>query len=205
VGSLHKSNIYVTPQLVATVKSLSFAANGNKTYAGCTKGIMPFATPWRSVEAMNKDTAEEEYFAKLMLKSPMDLKKHAMSAKVELPCNHLGLVRVLNNYTWLLEVLFGDKCDHLVHVRAIRDGLKDNETDLEPRITQTLCLHLMWRLHHDVRQFFGGCESWEDGEILPRSYLGLTVRQLVNDCLILPMMTCPVASFMGTDSGVAAS
>jgi hypothetical protein len=83
----------------------------------------------------------------------MDLKKHAMSAKVELPRDHLGLVRVLNNYTRLLEVLFGDKCDHLVHARAIRDGLKDNETDLEPRITQALCHHLMWRLHHDARQY----------------------------------------------------
>ncbi len=73
VGSPHKSNIYVTPQLVATVKSLSFAANGDNTYAGCTKGITPFATPWRSAEVMNEDTAEEEYFAKSMLKSPMDL------------------------------------------------------------------------------------------------------------------------------------
>jgi hypothetical protein len=61
-GSPHKSNIYVTPQLVATIKSLSFAANGDKTHAGCTKGITPFGTPWRSVEAMNEDTAEEGYF-----------------------------------------------------------------------------------------------------------------------------------------------
>ena len=63
MGSQYKSNIYVTPQLVATVKLLSFAANGDKTYAGCTKGIMPFATLWRFIEAMNKDTAQEEYFA----------------------------------------------------------------------------------------------------------------------------------------------
>ncbi len=42
VGSPHKSNIYVTPQLVATIKSMSFAANGDKTHAGCTKGITPF-------------------------------------------------------------------------------------------------------------------------------------------------------------------
>ncbi len=50
---------------------------------------------------------------------------------MELPRNHLGLVRVLNNYTRMLGVLFGDECDHLVHVRAIRDDLEDNETDLE--------------------------------------------------------------------------
>ncbi len=66
-------------------------------------------------------------------------------------------------------MLFGDDCDHLVHVRAIRDGLEDNETDLEVKITQTLCLHLMWRIHHDAQQFFVACKRWEDGEIRPRS------------------------------------
>ena len=200
VGSPHKSNIYVTPQLVTTIKSMSFAANGDKTHAGCTKGITPFGTPWRSVEAMNEDTAEEGYFANSTLKSPADLRKHATSAKVELPRDHLGLVRVLNNYTRLLEVLFGDECDHLAHVRAIRDGLEDNETDLESKITPSLGLHLLWRIHHDARQFFTACESWDDGEILPRSQLGLTVRHLADDCAIQLMLTCPVAAFMGADA-----
>jgi hypothetical protein len=118
VGSPHKSNMYVTPQLVATTKLLSFAANGDKTHAGCTKGITPFGTPWRSVKAMNEDTDEEGYFDQATLKSPADICKHATSAKVELPTTHLGLVCVLNNYTRLLEVLFGDDCDHLVHVWA---------------------------------------------------------------------------------------
>ncbi len=76
----------------------------------------------------------------------------------------MGLVRVLNNYTRLLEVLFGDECDHLVHVRAIRDGLEDNETDLEAKITQTLCLHLMWRIHHDARQFLGRVKDGKMGK-----------------------------------------
>jgi hypothetical protein len=157
-GSLHKSNIYMTPQLVATIKSLSFATNGDKTHTRRTKGITPFVTPWRLVEAMNEDMAKEGYFDQATLKSPADIRKHATSAKVELPRTHLGMVQVLNNYTWLLEVLFGDGCDHLVHVRAIRDGLEDNETDLEAKVTQTLCLHLMWKIHHDSRQFFMACK-----------------------------------------------
>jgi hypothetical protein len=204
VGSLHRSNIYVTPQLVATIKSLSFAANGDKTHAGCTKGITLFGTPWRSVEAMNEDVAKEGYFGQATLQLPEDIRKHATSAKVELPRDHLGLVRVLNNYTRLLEVLCGDDCDHLVHVRAIRDGLEDNQTDLEAKITQSLCLHLMWRIHHNARQFFMVCKRWEDGEILPRSQLGLTVRHLVDDCAIQLMLTCSVAAFMGADSDAKA-
>ena len=92
---------------------------------------------------MNEDTAEEGYFNQATFKSPADIRKHATSAKVELPRTHLGMVRVLNNYTRLLEVLFGDNCDHLVHVWAIRDGLEDNKTDLESKITRSLCLHLL--------------------------------------------------------------
>jgi hypothetical protein len=126
-GSPHKSNVYGTPQLVATIKSLSFPTNGDKTHAGYAKGITPFGTPWWLVEAMNEDTAKEGYFDQATLKSPADIRKHATSAKVELPRTHLGVVRVLNNYTRLLEVLFRDNCDHLVHVRAIRAGLEDNE------------------------------------------------------------------------------
>ncbi len=183
---------------------LSFATNGDKTHAGRTKGITPFGTLWQSVEAMNEDTAEEAYFNQATLKLPADIRKHTTSARVELPRDHLGLVRVLNNNTRLLEVLFGDDCDHLVHVRAIRDGLEDNEMDLEAKITQSLCLHLMWRIHHDARQFFMVCKSWEDGEILPRSQLGLTVRYLVDDCAIQLMLTCPVAAFMGADSDAKA-
>jgi hypothetical protein len=43
------------------------------------------------------------------------------------------------------------------------------------------------------------CKRWEDGEILPKSWLGLTVRQLVDDYAIQLMLACPVATFMGAD------
>jgi hypothetical protein len=93
----HKTNVYITPQMVATVKSLSFSSNGDKTHVGCTKGVTIFGTPWRSVEAMNKDMAKEACFEQAMLKSPADIRKHVTSAKVELPASHLGMVRVFNN------------------------------------------------------------------------------------------------------------
>jgi hypothetical protein len=51
--SPYKTNIHITLQLVATVKTFSFSSNGDKTYAGCTKGITIFAVPWRTAEAMN--------------------------------------------------------------------------------------------------------------------------------------------------------
>jgi hypothetical protein len=185
--------------MVAMVKSLSSSLNGDKTHVGCTKGVTIFGTPWRSVEAMNKDMAEEAYFEQATLKSPGDIRKHITSAKVELPASHLGLVRVFNNYVHLLEVMFGDVCDHLIYVRAIRDGLEEHETDLESRITQPICLHLMWRVHHNTRQFFLSCKGWNNGEALPWSQLGLTVQQLVEDCAFPRMMMCPVVAFLGMD------
>ncbi len=72
--SPHKTNIYTTPQLIATVKAMNFSANGDKTYAGCTKGITSFATPWRLFEEMNDDAAEELYFEASTIKSMVDIR-----------------------------------------------------------------------------------------------------------------------------------
>ena len=57
--SPHKTNIHVTPQLIATIQSLNFSSHGDKTYAGCTKGITIFLTPWRTAEEINEDLAED--------------------------------------------------------------------------------------------------------------------------------------------------
>jgi hypothetical protein len=195
--SPYKTNIHITPQLVATVKTFSFSSNGDKTYAGCTKGITIFAVPWRTAKAINEDLAEDEYFEAATLKSVADIRKHVTSAKVELPTSLQGVVRVLNNYCRVLDVLFGPDCPHLTHVSAIRDGLETHEAELESRLTGVLILHLMWRVHHDARQFFLACERWEDGERLPHSTLGNTVRQLVDDCSIQVTITCPEAMFLG--------
>jgi hypothetical protein len=78
--------------------------------------MTPFATPWCTAEAMNKDIAEEQYFAESTVKSVGDIQKHITGAKVELPTLLLGMVQVLNNYISLLKVLFGDQCPHLLMV-----------------------------------------------------------------------------------------
>ncbi len=150
------------------MKALSFSVNGDKTYMGCTKGVTPFATPWRMAEAMNKDMAEDQYFAESMVKSVDNIRKHVTGAKVELPTLLLGVVRVLNNYLCVLEVLFGDQCPHLRMIMEIQDGLKEKEFNLESRLTQPLILHLMWQIHYDACQFFAVCERWEIRESLPQ-------------------------------------
>ncbi len=93
---------------------------------------------------MNEDVVEEEYYQASTLKLVGDVCKHIAGLKVELPTDLLGLVWMFNNYCQLLDALFGPNCSHLVHVRAIKDGLKMHENDLEPKITKTLCLHLLW-------------------------------------------------------------
>ena len=124
---------------------------------------------------MNEDLAEDKYFEAATLKLVADIRKHVTSAKVELPTSLQGVVRVLNNYCRLLDVLFGPDCPHLTHVISIQDGLETHEAELESRLTGVLILHLMWRVHHDACQFFLACKRWEDGEQLPHSTLGNTV------------------------------
>jgi hypothetical protein len=99
-----------------------------------------------------------------------DIRKHVTCAKVELPTSLQGVVRVLNNYCRLLDVLFGPDCQHLTHIISIQDGLETHEVELESHLTGVLILHLMWRVHHDARQFFLACERWEDGEQLPHPH-----------------------------------
>jgi hypothetical protein len=149
------------------------------------------------VEAMNEDAVEEEYYQASTLISVADVRKHTTGVKVELPTDLLGLIWMFNNYCRLLDVLFGPNCLYLVHVRAIKDGLEMHENYLEPKITKTLCLHLLWQIHYDSRQFFLSCERWAPGEPLPRSSLAGAVNQFFEDCAIEMTLTCPVSSFMG--------
>ena len=146
--------------------------------------------------------AEERYFDKATLKLPADIKKHATGAKFEPPKTLQGLGRVLTNYVRLLEVLFGDHCPHMLWVQRLRDGLDDHERILETRITPTLIIHLLWKVHQDLRQFFDKCEKWDDGEALPRSTLQSAVRALVEEVDITTTLTCPVKEFLGPEPSV---
>ena len=84
-------------------------------------------------------------------------------------------MRVLTNYIRLLEVLFGDWCPHMQWVLRLQDALDTHERLLENRITPVLMINLLWKVHQDSRQFFVGCEQWEDGKPFPRSTLRTTV------------------------------
>jgi hypothetical protein len=145
---------------------------------------------------MNEDAAEEEYYQASMLKLFADVHKHTAGLKVELLTDLLCLIWMFNNYCRLLDALFGPNFLHLVYVRAIRDGLEMHENDLEPKITKTLCLHLLWQIHDNSRPFFLSCERWEPGEPLPCLSLGGAVNWLVEDCAIEMTLTCSVSSFM---------
>jgi hypothetical protein len=188
-NTLNKLNILVTPHLVLTVKNLSFSANGNKTHSGCTKGIIIFAVPWKTQDVMNKEEEEEQCYNSSTLKTVADVRKHVSGGKVEPPATLLGLIRLFNNYCHLLDVLFGPHCPHLVYTREISNTLDYNEADLETRITQKLCLHLLWQVHHDARQFFLSWEQWSSLAPALRSNLAATVIRLVDDCTIDVMLT----------------
>ncbi len=97
----------------------------------------------------------------------------------------------------LLEVLFGDWCPHMQWVLQLRDALDSHERLLENLITPVLMINLLWKVHQDSRQFFAGCERWEEGEPFPQSTLWATVDALVDDVHINTNLTCPVTKFLG--------
>jgi hypothetical protein len=72
-------------EIVLAAKTLNFSADDDMTFDGCSHGITPFATPWRTADANNNDLADDRYFNKATLKSPADVKRHATGAKFEPP------------------------------------------------------------------------------------------------------------------------
>ena len=130
-GSPHKCNVHITVKIVSAAKPLNFSANDDLTFDGCSNGITLFAVPWRTADANNTDLAEERYFNEATLKSPADIRRHVTGSKFEPLQSLQGLVRVLTNYIWLLEVLFGDWCPHMQWVLRLRDALDTHKWLLE--------------------------------------------------------------------------
>ena len=197
-GSAHQCNVHISPKVVAAVKTLNFSNNNDRTFVGCTSGITPFAVPWKSAEAVNKALADERYFDKATLKSPVDIKKHVTAGTFEAPTSLQGLTRMLTNYVRLLEVMFESECPHLTTVMQIRDGLVQHKRVLESRIMPILIIILLWKVHQDSRQFYMHCDRSDSGKLLPRSFLDHILRELVADINISLTITCPVNAFLGT-------
>jgi hypothetical protein len=101
------------------------------------------------------------------------------------------------NYVRLLKVLFGNWCPHMQWVLQLQDALDSHKRLLENRITQVLMINLLWKVHQDSRQFFAGCERWEEGEPFTWSTLRAMVDALVDDVHINTTLTCPVTKFLG--------
>jgi len=196
-SSAHKCNVHITPKLIAMVKSITFLGDDDRTYVGCAKGITPFSVPWLLAETVNNDLAEERYYQELTLKSTADVRKRESSSRFDPPTSLQGLVQVLMNYIRLVEVLFGNKCPHLLCVIQVRDKLDYHKRLLEGRVTPALMINVLWRVHQDARQFFNRCEKWEEGEALPRSTLQTMVASLVDKVDIQMTLTCLVSDFLG--------
>jgi hypothetical protein len=144
IKARHRTQLYVTPQLVQTVKTFNFSALGDKSFAGSSRGITIFAVPWCSHKLMTKEATKEDCYQQPAHKTAADVCKHTAGTKVDIPLDLLGLAHFCNNYCKLLAVLFGHSCPHLIQVTAIQDGLELHEHNLEMKITKPLCLHLLW-------------------------------------------------------------
>jgi hypothetical protein len=83
--SLHKTNIHGTPQLVATIKSLNFASNGETPVQYAQRASPSLLCHSAQPKVINKDVAKDKYFEVATLKLVVDIRKHVTGAKVKLP------------------------------------------------------------------------------------------------------------------------
>ena len=60
---------------------------------------------------------------------------------------------MLTNYICLLDAMFESDCPHLINAVQLWDGLVQHERVLESKITPTLMIHLLWKVHQDAWQF----------------------------------------------------
>ncbi len=104
---------------------------------------MLFSVPWLLAETVNNDLAKERHYQESTLKSTVDVRKQESSFPFDPPTSLQGLVRVLTNYIRLVEVLFGDKCPHLLCVIQVRDELDYQERLLGGRVTPALMINVL--------------------------------------------------------------
>ncbi len=95
LNACHRMQLYITPQLVQTVKTFNFSASGNKSFAGSSQGITIFVVPWRTHESMTEETTEEECYQQSMHKMVADVWKHTAGTKINIPSRTLPLMQQL--------------------------------------------------------------------------------------------------------------
>ena len=194
-ASMHKSNVSISTRLAMTLKTGDLSNGNDCTYDGCRGGITVFAVPPLSKEKAREKSLEQEAFEAATLRTQDETRKQMQGDKVNPPEDLREVIRYLNNYIVLLEVIAGSECPHLLLVLRLRNCLDEEEERFERALDKHKLLTILWRVHEDARQFCQRCERWSRGQPLPTSKLGGMVKLLEDSFDISHTPTCPYEKF----------
>jgi hypothetical protein len=152
--------------------------------------------PPLSHEAAREDSLDYQAFEAATHKTQEESRKQMQGQRVTPPKDLREVIRYLNNYVVLLEVIAGSECPHLLMVVRLRTCLDKDEEKLEGALTDHLLLTILWRVHEDARQFCHHCEMWNRGEPLPESNLAGMVELLERESNVNKTITCPYEKFL---------
>jgi len=193
-GRSPQPRLHVTDTLSKDVRKGNLAHRNSLVVESLARGISPFAVLFKEYAQRDKEDQRRELYNTATHHSVDDVERRAVEFTLCLPNNYSSCKRALVNYEYLLEKTIGGRCPHLEWVKKIVTAWTDKEDALEPVVTSWHCVHLLWALHYDARQFFWECVSWAGGPV-PESHLRWTWSNLMN-VTIAPQIHCPYQEIM---------
>lgn len=133
---MHKSNVTISNRLALTIKSGDLSNGNDCTYEGCGGGITVFAVPPLSQERARENSLDHQAFEAATHKTQDETRKQMQGEKMTPPKDLREVIRYMNNYIVLLEVIAGSDCPHLLLVLRLRNCLDREEERFEQTLDQ---------------------------------------------------------------------
>jgi len=180
--------IHLTANLGNDLRKLNLSHNGVLIPQAMDRGMTPFAVLVKEDRATQVLDLEEDIFGEATSHTVPEVREHRSRERLVLPQSYADMKKALTNYEYLLSKAIGGNCVHWNKVKKIKATWAKME-GVFGKVTTFHCVHLLWAIHDDAREFFQDCSTWGTGEVLPESKLLMTCMHLANQ-RIQPMLTC---------------
>jgi hypothetical protein len=162
-------HVLVTEEIAKDFRNLDFGFNGDTSYSTCHRGISPFMViPVSMTQASQRRRAADPY---ARVGSNLTLADVAGSETTPdaTPPNYRELMDLLKCYCFVLQRMFGARCNHFQEVRAITRILGRKRREFQG-ITARQVSTVLWHIFMDAHHFFSTMVDLSGS--LPESNLG---------------------------------
>jgi hypothetical protein len=112
-------HILVTEEMSKDFKNLDFGFNGDTSYLTCHRGVSPFMVILVSMAQASQRRRAADRYTRVGGNLTLDEVTGAETTPDATPRNYRKLMDVLKCYCFLLQRMFGARCNHFREVRAI--------------------------------------------------------------------------------------